>query len=555
MLWLVLGVARAGWVDPDSPRSARTTVSLVDRVEVPLVFSDEFEVEGREFDDGFDPRWTAIHKNDYTNAALHYYHQEYVRTSNGFLNVTTDAVETEFESLQLSKRRKGKIKAKTLKKEFRSGMVQTWNKFCFSGGILEVRVKLPGRHDVGGLWPATWLMGNLARSTYVASSDYMWPWSYDRCDRANQIRQEISACKPSPHYGLDANRGRGAPEIDLLEVMPGSGWLPWGLKKPYVSTSLQVAPGKTNPRPSNGDRPHPGQWYEGLRFGKNSSINVFFYGLKLDHHDETSYVADAISGNTPIRETHFTDFHTFRLEWEPRGYINWYVDDFFLYGIDDESLGECTGAHVPDEPSYLLINTAMSSTWGFPFPCPPGCDCKCHDCVNPKCKCAMPPGFCETLPAHFLVDYVRVYQRPQHKLGCSTDTHPTKRFIQGHSDRYSDPDVRASRKRPLRDVEVGGGPCRVDSDCGGGGGGGGSACRRRRCDCKEGATGPTCRAAAAHDDVIYDDLDDIHVFDDLRRFYAPPAMDRLCLAFLLLILAIVVAHVARTKHQRGLYDY
>lgn len=35
-----------------------------------LVFSDEFEVAGRSFADGSDPRWTSINKNDYTNAAL-----------------------------------------------------------------------------------------------------------------------------------------------------------------------------------------------------------------------------------------------------------------------------------------------------------------------------------------------------------------------------------------------------------------------------------------------------------------------------------------------------
>ena len=28
------------------------------------VFSDEFETEGRSFEDGEDPKWTAINKND-----------------------------------------------------------------------------------------------------------------------------------------------------------------------------------------------------------------------------------------------------------------------------------------------------------------------------------------------------------------------------------------------------------------------------------------------------------------------------------------------------------
>ena len=63
-------VAFASWVDPDTPVNNRTTLSLVDGRRFDLVFSDEFNVEGRTFNDGHDPRWTALHKNDYTNTAL-----------------------------------------------------------------------------------------------------------------------------------------------------------------------------------------------------------------------------------------------------------------------------------------------------------------------------------------------------------------------------------------------------------------------------------------------------------------------------------------------------
>lgn len=70
-LLLILGptFTGAGWVDPDSPLEAQTTRALAkgDNREYELVFSDEFEQDGRTFHDGNDPRWTAIHKNDYTN--------------------------------------------------------------------------------------------------------------------------------------------------------------------------------------------------------------------------------------------------------------------------------------------------------------------------------------------------------------------------------------------------------------------------------------------------------------------------------------------------------
>ena len=68
-------------------------------------------------------------------------------------------------------------------------MVQSWNKFCYTGGILEVDVQFPGRSDVGGLWPAVWLLGNLGRATFEASTNLMWPWSYDKCNRDLQRAQ------------------------------------------------------------------------------------------------------------------------------------------------------------------------------------------------------------------------------------------------------------------------------------------------------------------------------------------------------------------------------
>ena len=77
--------------------------------------------------------------------------------------------------------------------------------------------------------------------------------------------------------------------------------------------------------------------------------------------------------------------------------------------------------HLPDIPPplspslplccrYILLNTAISSTWGFPAPCPRGCPCDCFDCKDPACQCALPPGMCQNLPADYLVNSVRVYQ-------------------------------------------------------------------------------------------------------------------------------------------------
>lgn len=103
-----------------------------------------------------------------------------------------------------------------------------------------------------------WMLGNLARATYIGSSNYIWPYSYNVCDSRNRRSQLINACSQVNHFGLDPFRGRGSPEIDILEAMQGeAGKLPnTFIERPYQSTSLQIAPGIEIDRPILGKRPH-----------------------------------------------------------------------------------------------------------------------------------------------------------------------------------------------------------------------------------------------------------------------------------------------------------
>ena len=85
---------------------------------------------------------------------------------------------------------------------FRSGMLQSWNKFCFTTGYIEVSVSMPGRPEAPGLWPAAWTMGNLVsfffsslKLTFVRITVSMLPfagscrvWSDDRRNVALQLR-------------------------------------------------------------------------------------------------------------------------------------------------------------------------------------------------------------------------------------------------------------------------------------------------------------------------------------------------------------------------------
>ena len=90
----MLRLLEATWVDPDTHENYRTTESLYseDSRKYELVFSDEFEQDGRKFRDGDDPRWTAIHKNDCEYTLYFIYSKTKVlkkRASGGIIELMT----------------------------------------------------------------------------------------------------------------------------------------------------------------------------------------------------------------------------------------------------------------------------------------------------------------------------------------------------------------------------------------------------------------------------------------------------------------------------------
>lgn len=105
-----------------------------------------------------------------------------------------------------------------------------------------------------------------------------------------------------------------------------------------------------------------------------------------------------------------------------------------------------TGAEISSEPSYILLNTAVSKQWGFPIQCPAGCKCQEFDChsSNYSKQCGFSNGFCQMMleeDPEYKVNWVRVYQNPdfdEQKVGCSTPERPTRRYIDGHADLYKE---------------------------------------------------------------------------------------------------------------------
>ena len=63
-------------------------------------------------------------------------------------------------------------------------------------------------------------------------------------------------------------------------------------------------------------------------------------------------------------------------------------------------------SQIPREPSYVLLNTAISSNWGFPECDKRSCSCDCYSTNDPKCECAVDPKFYSLFPAEFSFDHV-----------------------------------------------------------------------------------------------------------------------------------------------------
>ncbi len=249
-----------------------------------------------------------------------------------------------------------------------------------------------------------------------------------------------------------------------------------------------------------------GHWYQHLEYSPSNSsdLNPFFYGVTLIHEPKSyTYQSDALSANLQLTDTHYNEQHLYRVEWEPPdvngtgGYIKWFTDGELTYGVYGDSL-KITGTEIPSEPMYLIMNTAVSSKWGFPAPCPEGCACECFECDNPDCACGMPSGYCDNFPATFEIDFVRVYQaknESRHILGCSPESRPTELFIKGHEKRY----MEEGQRRPLEPIRTGGALCSNDDNCGGTTRG--SCTAHATCACQPEFTGPNCFASNAFYDI------------------------------------------------------
>lgn len=209
----ILSSIRTSLVDPDTPIRYRTRKSVLGTETLKLVFSDEFNKDGRTFYPGDDQFWTAANIWYGATEDLEWYDPKAITTKDGTLQIMLKATDP----------------ATNHNLTYMSGMLQSWNQLCFKGGIMEVSASLPGPAGVPGLWPGIWSLGNLARPGYTASSDGTWPYAYNDCDAGitpNQSSadglsmlpgQRLPRCTCQGEDHPSAGVGRGAPEIDALE--------------------------------------------------------------------------------------------------------------------------------------------------------------------------------------------------------------------------------------------------------------------------------------------------------------------------------------------------
>ncbi|KAF9269656.1 beta-glucan synthesis-associated [Marasmius fiardii PR-910] len=407
-------------IDVETPQAALSIQGYLNNVDMDLVYSDEFNTEGRTFYPGDDPYWEAVDLHYWQTNNMEWYDPEAITTRDGALEITLSRKETH-------------------DLHFQGGMMSTWNKFCFTGGVYLASVQLPGIDNIAGLWPAVWAMGNLGRAGYGASLEGMWPYTYDACDVGtvkNQTvngqpsqavfnspeqdenlsflpGQRLSKCTcpgedhPGPVHEDGSFVGRSAPEIDVLEAQVQNGigavsqsgqWAPFDKEYRWENTADTFVMYDTSVTQPNG--------YLGGPF-----------------QEATSCVTTT---NPDCYQLSKGCFAVYGFEYKPGfddAYITWIANGkkawtLYASAVGQNNAVQISARPVPQEPMYLIVNLGMSTNFG---------DVDLEHL---------------TFPAVMRVDWIRVYQeKGKRNLGCDPKEFPTKAYIDKYVEAYTNPNL------------------------------------------------------------------------------------------------------------------
>lgn len=390
-----LSAIRTNLVDKDTPKDFYTRKAK-DGSDWQLVFSDEFAAEGRTFYEGDDQFWYAPDFHYDATHDLEWYDPDAVSTSNGTLKLRMDA----FKNHDLY---------------YRSGMLHSWNRLCFTQGVLEISVKLPNHGKITGLWPGLWSMGNLGRPGYMATTEGVWPYSYEACDSgitANQSStdgisylpgQKLNSCTCPGEDHPNPGTGRGAPEIDIIE-----GEVDTTILNGVASQSMQIAPYDI--------------WYipdynfVEIHNASVTTINTYAGGP----------FQQAVSGITTLNTDwyelgdgtrYFQKYAYEYLHDNDNGYCRWFVGDNPTFTVNAWALspnGNIDWRRISKEPMSIVMNMGISNNWAF----------------------IDWPSL--VFPTVFEIDYVRIYQPEDAiSLTCDPEDHPTFDYINNHPLAYN----------------------------------------------------------------------------------------------------------------------
>lgn len=390
----MLSALRTTLIDPDTPTSAYSRQAK-DGSYWKLVFSDEFATEGRTFYDGDDQFWYAPDLNYKATNDLEWYDPDAVTTSNGTLTLRMDA----FKNHNLY---------------YRSGMLHSWNRMCFTQGALELSAQFPNYGNISGLWPGMWSMGNLARPGYMATTDGVWPYSYEACDAgitANQSSpdgisyqpgQKLNSCTCKGEDHPNAGTGRGAPEIDVIEAEVDT-----VVRVGVASQSLQIAPYDIWYIPDY-------NWVE-IYNSSVTSMNTYTGGPYQQAISATSTLNNKWyeygSGDRYYQKYAFEYLND-----NDDGYIRWFVGEDPTLTMHSYALapnGNVDWRRISKEPMSIIINLGISNNWAY-------IDWPSID-----------------FPVTMRVDYVRLYQpNDSVSVTCDPEDYPTYDYIEDHLKAY-----------------------------------------------------------------------------------------------------------------------
>lgn len=398
--WPLLKNVRTGLIDKETPRSAYTRTAL-DGSEYKLVFSDEFTEQNRTFYEGDDPYWFAPDIWYGATQDLEWYDPDAVTTWDGALELRLDA----FPNHGV---------------QFRSGMLNSWNQLCFKGGIFEVSVSLPGPGGVHGLWPGVWSMGNLGRPGYLATTDGLWPYTYNECDvgiTPNQSspdginklpgqRLTSCGCKGSDHP--TPGTGRGAPEIDIIEVSGDWG----GMGIAVATQSYQVAPFDV-------------WWYPNYEFMETPDYSTSFVNTYTGGPFQQAVSTTSMLNNSWYDGIMYQKYaYEYTPGTTPNSSIAWWVGDEMTMRFDARALGPNGNIGqriVSEEPMSLVLNLGISNAW--------------VDINWAALK----------FPTVMRVDYVRWYQKEgEEMVTCDPPGYETTEYIKNHPEAYNNPNYTVS---------------------------------------------------------------------------------------------------------------